>query len=62
MSWILLGGAVVCGWAMLRTMGSERERRVMEQRHAATPQPPAAAPPAPVTKSSAPKRPSRKAA
>jgi hypothetical protein len=31
MTWILVGGAVVCAWAMLRTMGGERERRIVEQ-------------------------------
>jgi hypothetical protein len=42
MSWILVSGAVLCGWAMLRTMGGERERRVFEQRAAAVPPPPPA--------------------
>ncbi len=42
MSWILVFGAVVCGWAMLRTMGGERERRLTEKRAAAQPPPPPA--------------------
>jgi hypothetical protein len=39
MSWILGFFAVTCGWAMLRTMGSERERRVLQERQAAMPPP-----------------------
>jgi hypothetical protein len=33
-----------CGWAMLRTMGAERERRLQEQRHATPPPTPPTAP------------------
>ena len=40
MSWILVCGAVVCAWAMLRTMGGERERRAREQLAALPPPPP----------------------
>ena len=40
MTWILVAGAVVCCWAMLRTMGGERERRVVELRAANAPPPP----------------------
>ncbi|HEV2293788.1 MAG TPA: hypothetical protein VGR35_08020 [Tepidisphaeraceae bacterium] len=46
MIWILVGGAILCGWAMLRTMGSERERRIAEQRLLAAPPPPPVKPPA----------------
>jgi len=34
MNWILISGAVLCSWAMLRTFGGERERRVEERRRA----------------------------
>jgi hypothetical protein len=46
MSWILVAGALFCGWAMLRTMGGERERQLRE---AAPPVPPPDAPPPPST-------------
>ena len=47
MTWILVGGAIFCGWAMLRTMGAERERCALEKRLAAAP------PPAPPTDAAA---------
>lgn len=50
MSWILIGGAVMCSWAMLRTIGAERERCVIEG-HRADPQPqPQPPPPMPAQK------------
>ncbi len=52
MSWILVSGAIICCWAMLRTMGGERERRVVEQRSANAPSLPAPAPPKPARKPS----------
>jgi hypothetical protein len=56
MGWILFGGAVICAWAMLRTMGAERERRVLEQRAAAAPPAPPPAPPATKTAMKPPRR------
>jgi hypothetical protein len=28
MTWILLIGSVLCGWALLRNVGNERERQI----------------------------------
>jgi len=67
MTWFFVGGAVLCGWAMLRTMGGERERCLREREAAtatASEPPPAPVPskPAPTKLSPTGKRPSRQAA
>jgi hypothetical protein len=69
MTWLFVCGGVLCGWAMLRTMGGERERRLREREAAApasaqTPPPPPSAPSKPALGklSAAAKRASRQAA
>jgi hypothetical protein len=68
MTWFFVCGAVLCGWAMLRTMGSERERRLREREAAAAanqappPSPAPSKPAAPGKLSAGAKRPSRQAA
>jgi hypothetical protein len=33
MTWIWIVGGIICGWATLRVLGAERERRIYELPH-----------------------------